>query len=158
MFRTFRQFLSELVEGEKPSSRFDDNDVRLAAAALLVHAAAIDGRIADIEQDTLRDTLQHRFELDASATDELVAVATEAEREAVDLYRFTRVLNRTFDEKERSRIVEMIWEVVYADGVVGEFEDNLVWRAADLLGISQHERIALRQRVAERRDASAKAR
>jgi uncharacterized tellurite resistance protein B-like protein len=40
-----------------------------------------------------------------------------------------------------------MWQIVFADGVKTEFEDNLVWRAADLLGISQNERIALRDRV-----------
>ncbi len=44
----------------------------------------------------------------------------------------------------------MLWEMVYADGNVTEFEDNLIWRAADLLGISSRERIELRQRVAAR--------
>jgi uncharacterized tellurite resistance protein B-like protein len=41
-----------------------------------------------------------------------------------------------------------MWEVVYADSKVSEFEDNLVWRAADLLGISRDVRIGLRQKVA----------
>ena len=53
--------------------------------------------------------------------------------EAVDLYRFTSLLNRSLDEEGRCRIVEMMWQVVYADGDVTEFEDNLIWRAADLL-------------------------
>ena len=44
----------------------------------------------------------------------------------------------------------MMWEIVYADGRVTEFEDNLIWRVADLLGVSSRERIALRQRVAGR--------
>ncbi len=44
----------------------------------------------------------------------------------------------------------MMWEIVFADGHVTEFEDNLLWRAADLLGISSRERIALRQQVAGR--------
>ena len=48
-------------------------------------------------------------------------------------------------------MVEMMWQVAYADGVISEFEDNLIWRAADLLGVSQRERIALRNRVAESR-------
>jgi len=38
--------------------------------------------------------------------------------------------------------------VVYADHQVTEFEDNLIWRASDLLGVSQQERLALRERVA----------
>jgi uncharacterized tellurite resistance protein B-like protein len=45
----------------------------------------------------------------------------------------------------------MMWELVYADGSVTEFEDNVVWRASDLLGISSRDRIELKHRVAERR-------
>ncbi len=41
----------------------------------------------------------------------------------------------------------MMWQIVYADGTVTEFEDNLIWRAADLLGVSRDERIALREQV-----------
>jgi uncharacterized tellurite resistance protein B-like protein len=81
----------------------------------------------------------------------LVTEATQAEHEAVDLYHFTRLLNRTLDEDGRRRMVEMMWEIVYADGSVSEFESNLIWRAADLLGISSRERIELGHRVAAER-------
>jgi uncharacterized tellurite resistance protein B-like protein len=70
------------------------------------------------------------------------------EQEAVDLYQFTARLNRTLDEKGRARVIEMMWQVVFADGTVSEFEDNLIWRAADLLHVPPRERIALRNRVA----------
>ena len=69
---------------------------------------------------------------------------------SVDLYHFTSLINRTLDEAGRLGIVEMMWEVVFADGRVNEFEDNLMWRAADLLGVSSRDRIALRRRVAGR--------
>jgi uncharacterized tellurite resistance protein B-like protein len=62
---------------------------------------------------------------------------------------------RTVDEAGRLRIVEMMWELVYADGTVSEFEDNVVWRASDLLGISSRDRLELKHRVAERRSAAA---
>jgi uncharacterized tellurite resistance protein B-like protein len=52
------------------------------------------------------------------------------------------------------RIIEMMWELVYADGQVSEFEDNVVWRAADLLGISSRDRIELKHQVAERQSAA----
>jgi hypothetical protein len=42
----------------------------------------------------------------------------------------------------------MMSELVYADGQVREFEDNVVWRAADLLGVSSRDRIDLKHRVA----------
>jgi uncharacterized tellurite resistance protein B-like protein len=94
------------------------------------------------------------FSLDQTAANELIVAATEAEREAVDLYRFTRLINRTLDEAGRQRIVEMLWEMALADGNVTEFEDNLIWRAADLLGISGRTRIELRQQVAAQRAKS----
>ncbi|MGC1464515.1 MAG: TerB family tellurite resistance protein [Pseudolabrys sp.] len=147
----FTKLLSGFGEGGKDLSGFDENDYRLAAAALLVHAAAIDGTISDAERGKLHSVIKQRFNLDDETTDELVAEATEAEQQAVDLYHFTARLNRSLDEQGRARMVEMMWEIIYADGAVSEFEDNLVWRAADLLGISTQERIALRERVANMR-------
>ena len=60
---------------------------------------------------------------------------------------------RAVDEKGRARIVEMMWELVYADDHVSEFEESVIWRSADLLGISSNERIALKNRVAGSRIA-----
>jgi uncharacterized tellurite resistance protein B-like protein len=147
MFESFKTFITEFVDGERHPSQFADNDYRLAAAALLVHAAAIDGEMSPSERDKLHTVIKQRFNLDEAATAELIEKATAAEQEAVDLYHFTHQLNRALDEAGRARIVEMMWEIVYADGKRDELEDNLVWRAADLLGISARERIELRRRV-----------
>ncbi len=87
------------------------------------------------------------FTLDDAATAELIEKATAVERESVDLYHFTHQLNRSLNEAGRARIIEMMWEIVYADGRRDELEDNLLWRAADLLGVSPQERIALRRRI-----------
>ena len=151
MFEAFKNFLSDVVEGDKHPSRFAENDYRLAAAAMLVHAAAIDGNVSDVERNKLHAVIKRHFGLDDATTDELVTEATQAEHEAIDLYHFTRLINRSLDEDGRKRLVEMMWEIAYADGHVTEFEDNLLWRAADLLGISAHDRIELRHRVASRR-------
>jgi uncharacterized tellurite resistance protein B-like protein len=148
MFDSLRKLVSDLAEGGKHPSRFDDSDYRLAATALLVHAASIDGDFAQVERDKLHALIKQRFDLDDAATDELIDKATAAEQQAIDLYQFTARLNRSLDQEGRARIVEMMWQIAFADGIVTEFEDNLVWRAADLLGISRDERIALRARVA----------
>jgi len=154
MFDSFRKFLSDVAEGGKHPAHFEHNDYRLAAAALLVHTAAIDGNISDRERDKLHALVKQQFDLDEATTDELVAEATEAEHEAIDFYHFPSLINRSLDEDGRRRIVEMMWEIVYADGRATEFESNLLWRAADLLGISSRERIELGQRVAARRGAA----
>jgi uncharacterized tellurite resistance protein B-like protein len=147
MFDHFRKFLAEVSQGGKHPAHFEHNDYRLAAAALLVHAAAIDGSISESERAKLHSVIRSRFDLDEADTDALVAQATEAELEAIDLYHFTSLINRALDEDGRRRIVEMMWEIVYADGRVTEFESNLLWRAADLLGITSRERIELGRRV-----------
>jgi uncharacterized tellurite resistance protein B-like protein len=151
MFAGFRKFVSEVSEGDKHPAHFAHNDYRLAAAALLVHAAAIDGDVIDAEREKLHAVIKRQFALDEATTDELVAEATEAEHEAIDLYHFTSLINRSLDEEGRRRVVEMMWEIAYADGDVDEFERNLIWRAADLLGVSSRERIELGQHVAGRR-------
>jgi uncharacterized tellurite resistance protein B-like protein len=146
MFDAIRKLFAD--DGGTDPARYDERDYRLAAAALLVHTAAIDGNISDAERARLHDVIKQRFQLDDAAADELIARATVADENAVDLFRFTSKLNRALDEKARARMVEMMWQVVYADGAATEFEDNLVWRAADLLSVSREERIALRNRVA----------
>jgi uncharacterized tellurite resistance protein B-like protein len=151
MFEVFKKFVSDLADGETHPSQFADNDYRLSAAALLIHAAAIDGGISDLERERLHAVIKRWFDLDEAATDELVRKATEVEERSIDLYHFTSLLGRTLDEDGRRRVIEMMWEIVYADGRVSEFEDNLIWRAADLLGVSTRERVELRQRVAASR-------
>jgi uncharacterized tellurite resistance protein B-like protein len=147
MFESFKNFISDFVDGEKHPSQFAEDDYRLAAAALLVHAATIDGEMSQSEGDKLRALLKKNFSLDDAATAELIDKATAVERESVDLYHFTHQLNRSLNEAGRTRIIEMMWEIVYADGKRDELEDNLLWRAADLLGVSPRERIELRRRI-----------
>jgi uncharacterized tellurite resistance protein B-like protein len=148
MFEAFRNFVADFVEGEKHPSQFADNDYRLAAVAMLVHAATIDGDMSARERDKLHAVVKSRFALTDVQADELIGKATAAEHEAVDLYHFTSLLNRVLDEEGRAKVVEMMWQIVYADGRRDELEDNLLWRAADLLGVSPRERIELRQRIA----------
>jgi uncharacterized tellurite resistance protein B-like protein len=154
MLDSLRNFISDLTGGDKHPARFEENDYRLAAAALMIHASTIDGKMTGTERDKLHAVLKARFALDDAATEELIDVGTLAENESVDLYHFTTLINRSLDEKGRLGIVEMMWEVVFADGNVNEFEDNLMWRAGDLLGVSSRDRIALRRQVAgERADS-----
>jgi uncharacterized tellurite resistance protein B-like protein len=149
MLDKLRQFISDVVSPTGHGERtFDDSDYRLAATALLIHVISLDGEPSDNEKRKLHALLEYRFNLDPGTADVLIRDATLVEGEAVDLYHFTSVIMRSVNEEGRLRIVEMMWELVYADGHVSEFEENVVWRAADLLGISSRDRINLRQRVA----------
>jgi uncharacterized tellurite resistance protein B-like protein len=153
MLDEIRRLFAELHGGGKPSSHFDGDDYRVAAAALLVHVATLDGELSSEARQKLRDLLMAQFSLTDALTDELIQAAMAADREAVDFYHFTSLLMRTLDEQGRLRVVEMLWEIAFVDGAVSEFEDNVMWRVADLLAISSSDRIALRQRVAGNRPA-----
>jgi uncharacterized tellurite resistance protein B-like protein len=156
MLDGLRQFIADVVAPTAHQDRdFDETGYRLAATALLIHVISIDGEPSEIEKRKLHSLLESRFGLDRGMADRLIASATLVEGEAVDLYRFTSVIMRSVNEEGRLRIVEMMWELAYADGHVSEFEDNVVWRAADLLGVSSRDRIDLKHRVAGRKSAPA---
>lgn len=148
MLELLKNFLADLAGGTKQQDHFGDDDYRLAAAALLIHVTTIDGSMSDAERAKLHTMLQSSFGLDEAATVELIDKASAADREAVDLYHFTRLINRSLDDQGRLRMVEMMWEIVYADGRVTEFEENVLWRASDLLSVSSRDRIELRRRIA----------
>ena len=156
MLDGLRQFIADIVAPAAHQDRkFDDTGYRLAATALLIHVISLDGEPSETEQRKLHSLIESRFGLDPGTADALIASATLVEGEAVDLYHFTSVIMRSVDEEGRLRIVEMMWELVYADGQVSEFEDNVVWRAADLLAVSSRDRIDLKHRVAARTSAPA---
>ena len=152
MLDGLRQLIAEVISLNPQDHRpFDDNGYLLAATALLVHVISIDGEPSKIEKRKLHSLIENRFALDEGTADQLIASATQVEGDAVDLYHFTSVIMRSVNDEGRLRIIEMMWELVYADGQVSEFEDNVVWRAADLLGISSRDRIDLKHKVAEQR-------
>ena len=153
MLDGLRQFIAEVVSPAHEPRDFDDNGYRLAATALLIHVISLDGEPSDKEKRKLHGLIESNFGLDRDMADKLIASATLVEGEAVDLYHFTSVIMRSVDDAGRLRIVEMMWELVYADGQVSEFEDNVVWRAADLLAVSSRDRIDLKHRVAAKQPA-----
>jgi uncharacterized tellurite resistance protein B-like protein len=144
MISALKRFLADL--GGAPESKpLTTDEGRLAAAALLYHVTVIDGDVGDEERSRLRALLRERFALDDAGLDDLMAAAEDADKQAVDLYGFTSILKQRLDIAERERLVAMMWDLVYADGKVHEFEDNLIWRVAELLGVSSEVRIRLKQ-------------
>ena len=150
LWAKFKELADRFSGDERPVLSLRDEELRLAAAALLVHASTIDGEVDPAERRKLKALLQTRFDLDGNEVRRLLDEAGTREVESVDLYRFTSVLCSELDQVGRKRIVEMLWEVAMADGVVHEFEANLVWRAAELLGVSTRDRVTLRKAVESR--------
>jgi len=127
-----------------------NEELQLAAAALLVEAASMDGDFDDAERSRITELLQNRFELSDEETATLVGDAEQAVQESGQLYGFTRVVKDSYTPEERIEMIEMLWEVAYADGRVDHFESNLIRRIGGLIFVSDVDRGAAKGRVMAR--------
>jgi uncharacterized tellurite resistance protein B-like protein len=147
MFEALKTVISSLVGDAGPRDRFEDRDGRLATAALLIRVATLNSEMSATKREALHVVLKSGLGFDDPTTLQLIDDAVAAEQSAVDLYHFTRRLNDALDDEGRRRVVKMMWEIAYADGRVDEFETNIIWRAADLLGVSSRQRVELRRQI-----------
>lgn len=146
MFEAFLAFIRDLSgdAGGSAAGPGADNPA-VAAAALLFHVMDADGVRADAERAVLESEIADSYQLEGETLRDILAAGEQAETEAVDLYSFTSVLKRSLDQDARIAFIGMMWDIVYADGVRDEVEDNIVWRVAELLGVERADRIRTRQ-------------
>ena len=144
--RLFRGFRGE----DEAAPATAEDRTRVAAAALLVTAAAMDDVFDDAERVAIQELLARRFSLDEAAAHRLLAEAEALAIESVDLHGFTQTIKAGFDVEERLELLEMAWEVVYTDGVLHDHEANLLRRLAGLLAVSDRESGEARRRVRAR--------
>ncbi len=128
----------------------DEEAMRLAASALLVETAIMDGRFDDTERTTIQRLIGARFSLGTKDAAALVAEAEQAVGESHQLFRFTKAINDHFSSEQRVELMEMLWEVAYADGVLDDFEENLLRRIAGLIYVTDRDRGLTRNRVRAR--------
>jgi len=124
--------------------------LRLAAAALLVEAAIIDGQFHEKERAAITQVLSERFGLDDDETAELMGEAEIEVAESAQIFKFTRVIAETLEADERVAVIEMLWDVVFADGRVDDYEAALARRVAGLLHISDRDHANARRSARQR--------
>ena len=155
MFARIKALLSE-----KPSALSGDGaeglgKLEIAAAALLVEAALMDGNFDPVERGKIAQLLARRFEIDAAKAEALIEAAEEQVRRTPQLYGFTRVVKDEFAYEDRVELIEMLWEVAYADGELHDFEASLMRRIAGLIYVSDRDSGAARKRALDRAQDSA---
>ena len=135
------------AKGAKPPAKADE---RAALAAILVEAAHADGSYDAEEAERIGRVLATRFGLSAAAAAILRAEGEVAQAQALDLVQFNRVVKKAVPHEARVRVIEAVWEVVYADGVREMHESALIRKLCGLLHIEDREAGLARQRVAAR--------
>jgi uncharacterized tellurite resistance protein B-like protein len=141
--------LKDLFTNPEPR-RHSRDELRVAAAALLAEAARLDGHIEPRERAAIERVLARRFDLSPADAAELAKEGEAAAEDSIQLFGFTRVINRDWPVEERSDLFEMIYEVIYADETLHDYEANLMRRLGELIYLTDRERGEARQRVLAR--------
>jgi uncharacterized tellurite resistance protein B-like protein len=132
-----------------PAVAASPGELQHAVAALLIEAARMDDNFDAAERATIEGMLARRFDLEPQAVNSLIAKAEEAVRRSTQYFPFTRRINDRLSGEERVQIIEMLWKVAYADGVLDPYEDMLLRRIAGLIHVSDVDRGPARQRALE---------
>ena len=150
MLDRLKSFFGALPRRHAQSATVAEDDPHVAAAALMLSVIEADGLHGEIEQERLREALRLAYGLSGTALDTVIAAGVAARREAVDVSFLTGALARTLDDAAKADFVGILWEIVHADGVSHEVEDNTVWRIAELIGVAPHERLVQRRLAREK--------
>ena len=145
--------IHRLLTGRPPAAQsvphsFEER--QLAAAALMVEAATMDDTFDADERVRIGQLIQDRFGLSADETGDLIAEAEQAVSASVQWHGFTSAIKDGFEHAERVQLIEMLWEVAYADAELHDYEASLLRRIAGLLYVSDRESGEARKRVLAR--------
>lgn len=151
MLNKIKIFFQSEVTKVKPGHH-PERELRIAAAALLIEAATMDGQVDAVETDRIGALLEQHFDISKTELAEILAEGEARVEGAVDIYSFLKVIIERFDHDERIQLVEMLWDVAYADGVLHDHEANLIRRVSAMLGLTDRESGDARKRVLSRAD------
>ena len=141
----FDQIRGLLTTPELPG--LEDEDLRIAVAVLLIEAARTDGVFNRHERSAIERLLERRFRLSQTASEELLAHADETASRPHELLPFTRLAAEHMEPQRRVRLIEMLWEVAFADDKLDPHEEALLHRVAGLTGVTNADCEAAKHRV-----------
>ncbi len=146
MFDSLQSFFRDRVA---PAQDVDEDArrLRVATAVLLLEAAHADSDFSAEEARSIEALLGRRFDLDEAAVGELIALAEQELHRSDDLFEFAQLINDRFPTERKLAIVQLMWEVVYSDGILEAHEDALMHKIGRLLGIRHEQLMALKVQV-----------
>ncbi|MGK2855914.1 MAG: TerB family tellurite resistance protein [Thermoanaerobaculia bacterium] len=118
-----------------------ENPVALATAGVLLELAHADEQFSEREEAQLLETMTATFGLTSEQARRIVESANEARSATIDHWGFTSRIREGADRETRLEIVRAMWRLVLADGRLHDYEEYLVRKLSDLLGVQHHEMI-----------------
>ena len=147
--RAIRELLAK-KPGPAPGPERPFDVQTLAAAALMVECARVNGAFLEKERDALCHAVREAFDLDHETAEILVGVAEKHEDEMWDNWLFTETIKRHFSKDEQREIVGRLWEVAFADDELHRFEERLIARVARELGLPEEVVARSREQASQR--------
>jgi uncharacterized tellurite resistance protein B-like protein len=152
MIAGIRDFFNQIIApGAAEPGAASQHALQVATAALLLEMMRMDSSITAAETASVTRTLQIRFGLNAAQVDTLMALAAQEARLATDYFQFTSLINRNFSAEQKVQVVEYLWQVAYADGLLDAHEQHFMRKIADLLYVPHADYVGAKQRA---RDAT----
>ncbi|MDH5393284.1 MAG: TerB family tellurite resistance protein [Gammaproteobacteria bacterium] len=146
MMQSILDFFNDKLNSNKEVAD-EDHQIKLASASLLIEMIRMDHRIEQAEHDAVKDLIKKDFSLSDSETDNLFLLAEEESRNAVDYYRFAKLINASYDNAKKIKIIDNLWHIAYADGELDKYEEHYLRKIADLLHLPHKEFIKAKHRV-----------
>ena len=148
MLNAIRQFFDQHIRpGRGEAAGGDEHRLLVATAALLSEVMRMDDAITEDECATAMRIMGEKFGLTPVEAHALLKLAGEEARQSTDYHQFTSLINRSFGAHEKEKIVEYLWRVAYADGVLDKYERHLVGKIADLLYVPHSAQIIAKNRA-----------
>ncbi len=150
MLKTLKDFFeSQFPVDARTNTVSDTSSLELAAAVLMLEISLADSEIQDDERKVIEDALKKVFHLPETDVQTIIELAKQEVDHSVSLYEFTRLINDKMSLDERIRIVELLWQVAFADMTIDKYEEYFVRKIADLLYIPHQDYIKAKHRAAE---------
>jgi uncharacterized tellurite resistance protein B-like protein len=147
MIDRIKKFFDAQIKPQGDSPTADTHRLHLAVGALIMEMIRTDGQVHEQEEQAAGRILRAHFGLTNEETAELILLAAEEGREAVGYHRFTSLINKDFTAQQKIQVVEMLWQVAYADAHLEKYEEHMVRQIAELLYVPHTEFIAAKHRV-----------
>lgn len=142
-----QRFKGGVTTNVDPAKRQDP--LRLATAAVLLEIAFADGAFNPAEDGDVAGYLKRAFRLGDDEARELINAASEIRGRTIDHFALTNFIRRNATLDDRVDMVKTMWRMAYADGKLTDYENYLVRKLADLLGLEHHVMIGAKVAVLE---------
>jgi uncharacterized tellurite resistance protein B-like protein len=140
----FSKAAAEVSKDANPNAA---HDTRVATCALFVEIARIDGKFTEAEMATILSILKQKYGLPQDHADALIAEAERQLEKSVDLWHFTKLINENYSTDEKIKIIETIWQIVYVDGKMDQYEHYLMSKLQNLLRLTHDQLITAKLTV-----------